>query len=78
MCRIDPLDFAKESVQLIDLIDKLTLDQPILQPPPQGGSYAGRQPGAAPSEFPASPLCASAMHSFVVVAAKYPVLARVA
>ena len=35
MCRIDPLDFAKESAQLINLIDKLTLNQPILQPPMQ-------------------------------------------
>ena len=62
MCRIDPLDFAKESLQLIDLIDKLTLNQPILQPPPQGRAYAGRQPGAAPSEFPTSLPCASVMH----------------
>ena len=49
-------------MQLIDLIDKLTLNQPILQPPPQGGGYAGRQPGAAPSEFATSTLCASLMH----------------
>ena len=50
-CRIDPLDFAKESVGLLDLIDRLTLGQPILQPPAQGsGGYGGRQPGAAPGE----------------------------
>ena len=52
-CRIDPLDFAKESVGLVDLIDRLTLNQPILQPPAQAGAgYGGRQPGAAPGEHP--------------------------
>ncbi|CAL5229462.1 g12788 [Coccomyxa viridis] len=50
--RIDPLDFAKESVGLLDLIDRLTLGQPILQPPAQGGGgYGGRQPGAAPGPY---------------------------
>ncbi len=52
-CRIDPLDFAKESVGLLDLIDRLTLGQPILQPPAQGSAgYGGRQPGAAPGKAP--------------------------
>ena len=52
-CRIDPLDFAKESVGLLDLIDRLTLNQPILQPPAQGSAgYGGRLPGAAPGAPP--------------------------
>ena len=43
------MEFAKESANLLDLITKLTLNQPILQPPvqQQGGGYGGRQQGAA-------------------------------
>ena len=37
----------------MDLIDRLTLNQAILQPPAQASSgYGGRQPGAAPGEHP--------------------------
>ena len=44
------MDFVKESTLLLDLINKLTLNQPILQPPAQGGAFAGRQQGGAPGE----------------------------
>lgn len=49
-CRVEAVEFAKESTLLLDLITKLTLNQPILQPPAQGGSFAGRQQGGAPGE----------------------------
>lgn len=49
-CRVEPVDFAKESTLLLDLINKLTLNQPILQPPAQGGAFAGRQQGGAPGK----------------------------
>ena len=43
------MEFAKESTNLLELITRLTLNQPILQPPmqQQGGGYGGRQQGAA-------------------------------
>ena len=43
------MEFAKESANLLELITKLTLNQPILQPPmqQQSGGYGGRQQGAA-------------------------------
>ena len=47
-CRVEPVDFAKESTLLLDLINRLTLNQPILQPPAQGGAFAGRQQGGVP------------------------------
>lgn len=53
VCRVEPVDFAKESTLLLDLINKLTLNQPILQPLVQGGSFAGRQQGDVPGEVPA-------------------------
>ena len=68
-CRIDPLDFAKEGVGLLDLVDRLTLGQPILQPPAQGGGgYGGRQPGgAAPGEAPRPPSRSLSFTSIVAI-----------
>ncbi|CAK0787257.1 hypothetical protein CVIRNUC_010475 [Coccomyxa viridis] len=51
--RIDTMEFAKESTNLLELITKLTLNQPILQPPmqQQGRDYGDRQQGAAAGSF---------------------------
>jgi hypothetical protein len=46
------VDFAKESTLLLDLINKLVLNQPILQPPAQGAAFAGRQQGGVPGGPP--------------------------
>ena len=65
-CRIDTMEFAKESANLLELITKLTLNQPILQPPmqQQGGGFGGRQQGAAAgrhiSTIPHNPLLSHA------------------
>ncbi len=47
---MDPVDFVRESKQLVEYINKLTLNQPIMQPLPAGaggGGYGGgRIPGS--------------------------------
>lgn len=53
--RVDPVDFVKESMQLVDFIQKLSLNQPIMQPLPAAGigasGYGGaRTPGAQGGE----------------------------
>lgn len=51
-CRVDPVDFVRDSKQLVEYISKLTLNVPIMQPLPAagagGGGYGGgRMPGNA-------------------------------
>lgn len=53
LCRVDPVDFVKESKQLEEYIQKLSLNQPIMQPLPAagaGGYGGGRTPGAQGGE----------------------------
>lgn len=55
---MDPVDFVKESKQLVEFIQKLSLNQPIMQPlpPAGGGGYGGaRTPGAQGGEENSSP-----------------------
>lgn len=51
--RVDQVDFVKESLLLEDLINKLTLNQPIFQPPAPGGGGYGvlHQQGAAAGDL---------------------------
>ena len=57
-CRVDSVDFVKESKQLLEYITKLQLNQPVMPPQPAAGGGGGSGYGGA--RTPGAPLGAPA------------------